>query len=160
AAGRDAPGPDGGAMRGFLPVLRKEAGQVIRDRGTLRVGLLIPPVHLLLFGPIHTNIKAVRPGGFDPSPTEQSAEHLRDFVNTSYFDVVAYAPSRDALRELVVAGRASVGIEIPPDYGRRRLNGQPADVLVLIDGSDSSISSQTLAAANGLVLSRSLSELA
>ena len=40
-----------------------------------------------------------------------------------------------------MAGRASVGVEIPPDYARQRLNGEPADVLVLIDGSDSSISS-------------------
>ncbi len=40
------------------------------------------------------------------------------------------------------------------------MNGQPADVLVSIDGSDSSISSQALAAANGLALSRSLAELA
>jgi ABC-2 type transport system permease protein len=39
------------------------------------------------------------------------------------------------------------------------LNGQLADVLVLIDGSDSSIASQALAAANGLTLSRSLAEL-
>jgi len=40
------------------------------------------------------------------------------------------------------------------------LNGQPADFLVVIDGSDSTISSQALAAANGVALSRSISELA
>ena len=41
-------------------------------------------------------------------------------------------PSRAALRDAIVGGRASVGIEIPPDYARRRVNGQPADILVLI----------------------------
>ncbi len=35
----------------------------------------------------------------------------------------------------------------------------PADFLVLIDGSDSSVSSPTLAAANGVALSRSMTEL-
>jgi ABC-2 type transport system permease protein len=85
---------------------------------------------------------------------------VTELVNTSYFDVVSYAPSRPALKEYVVAGRASVAVEIPPDYGRRRLNRQPADVLVMIDRSDSSISSQALAAANGLALSQSLVELA
>ena len=29
-------------MRGFLPVLKKEALQMVRDRGTLRFALLIP----------------------------------------------------------------------------------------------------------------------
>jgi drug efflux transport system permease protein len=147
-------------MRGFLPVLRKEAVQMIRDRGALRFALLIPAFQLLLFGLIDTNVKHVRTVVLDQSRSQQSRELLTDFVNTSYFDIVAYAPSRAALREFIVAGRASVGIEIPPDYGRRRLNGQPADVLVSIDGSDSSISSQALAAASGLALSRSLAELA
>jgi len=147
-------------MRGFLPVLKKEAVQMIRDRGTLQFALLVPAFQLVLFGLIDTNVKHVRTVVFDQSRTEQSRELLQDFVNTSYFDIVAYAPSRAALRESIVAGRASVGIEIPPDYARRRLNAQPADILVAIDGSDSSISSQALAAANGLTLSRSLSELA
>jgi len=133
---------------------------MIRDRGTLQFALLVPAFQLVLFGLIDTNVKHVRTVVFDQSRTEQSRELLQDFVNTSYFDIVAYAPSRAALRESIVAGRASVGIEIPPDYARRRLNAQPADILVAIDGSDSSISSQALAAANGLTLSRSLSELA
>src|SRR5207244_2994595 len=97
---------------------------------------------------------------FDQSRTQASRELVTDFVNTSYFDIVEEAPSRAALREAIVAGRASVGVEIPPDYGRRRVNGHPADVLVLIDGSDSSLSGQALAAANGMTLSRSLTELA
>src|SRR5207244_1488039 len=79
--------------------------------------------------------------------------------NTSYFDVVAFVPSREDLRGEIVAGRASVGIEIPPDFARQRLAGQPADFLVLIDGSDSSVSAQTLGAANGLALQRSLDEI-
>jgi ABC-2 type transport system permease protein len=146
-------------MRGFLPVLKKEAVQMIRDRGTLGFALLIPAFQLVLFGLIDTNVKHVRTVVFDQSRTRASRELLTDFINTSYFDIVEQAPSRAALREAIVAGRASVGVEIPPDYARRRVNGQPADILVLIDGSDSSLSGQALAAANGMTLSRSLAEL-
>ena len=147
-------------MRGFLPVLKKEAVQMLRDRGTLGFALLIPAFQLALFGLIDTNVKHVRTVVFDQSRTQASRELVTDFVNTSYFDVVEQAPSRAALREAIVAGRASVGVEIPPDFARRRVNGQPADILVLIDGSDSSLSGQALAAANGMTLSRSLTELA
>lgn len=147
-------------MRGFLPVLKKEAVQMIRDRGTLQFALLVPAFQLVLFGLIDTNVKHVRTVVFDQSRTQESRQLLNDFVNTSYFDIVAYAPSRAALKEFIVAGRASTGVEIPPDYGRRRLNGEPADVLVLIDGSDSSISAQALAAANGVAFARSFTELA
>jgi len=147
-------------MRGFLPVLKKEALQMLRDRGTLQFAMLVPAFQLVLFGLIDSNVRHVRTAVLDQSRTQESRQVLTDFVNTSYFDIVAQAPSHAALKELIVAGRASVGIEIPPDFGRRRLNGQPADVLVLIDGSDSSISSQALAASSGLALSRSVAELA
>jgi ABC-2 type transport system permease protein len=146
-------------MRGFRAVLRKEAVQMARDRGTLRFALLVPAFQLVLFGLIDTNVRHVPTIVFDQSRTAESRQLVSEFVNTSLFDVAGYADSRAALRERIVSGRASVGIEIPPDYARRRLDGRPADVLVLIDGSDSSISSQALGAANGVALARSLQEL-
>ena len=50
------------------------------------------------------------------------------------------APSRDALRELIVAGGRRSASRSRPTTPRRRSNREPADVLVLIDGSDSTIS--------------------
>ncbi len=147
-------------MRGFWAVLRKEAIQMRRDTGTLRFALGIPVFQLVLFGLIDTNVQHVPTAVFDQSQTPDSRELVRDFVNTSYFDVIEFVPSRAALRERIVAGRVSVGIEIPPDYARKRLDNQPADLMVLIDGSDSSVSSATLAATNGLALQKSLEEIA
>jgi ABC-2 type transport system permease protein len=132
---------------------------MVRDKGTLRFALLIPAFQLVLFGLIDTNVRHVPTIVFDQSRTAESRQLVSEFVNTSLFDVAGYADSRAAMREKIIAGRASVGIEIPPDYARRRLAGRPADVLVLIDGSDSSISSQALGAANGVALARSLQEL-
>jgi len=147
-------------VRGFFAVLRKEWIQMLRDRGTLMMALFIPIFELVLFGVIDTNVKHVRTAVFDQSRTRESRELVADLVNTVYFRVVEEAPSRAALREAIVAGRASVGIEIPPDYARRRLRNEPADFLVLIDGSDSTVASQTLGAANGVALERSLEEIA
>ncbi len=146
-------------MRGFRAVLRKEAKQMLRDRGTLQFALMVPALQLVLFGLIDTNVRHVPTAVFDQSRTQESRVLVNELVNTGLFDVVLYVPSRADLRERIVAGRASVGVEIPPDYARRRLSERPADVLVLIDGSDSSISSQALAAANGVALARSLAEL-
>ena len=147
-------------MRGFWAVLRKEAIQMRRDKGTLRFALAIPVFQLVLFGLIDTNVKHVPTVVFDQSQSPDSRELVRDFVNTSYFDVVEFVPSRAALRDRIVAGRASVGIEVPPDYARKRLDNRPADFMVLIDGSDSTMSSSTLAATNGVGLQKSLEEIA
>jgi ABC-2 type transport system permease protein len=146
-------------MRGFGAILRKEGLQMIRDTATLRFAFMIPVFQLVLFGLIDTNVHRVPTAVFDQSRTEESRALVQSLVNTSYFEVVQAVPSRDALREAIVANRASVGVEIPPDYARRRLYGQSANFLVLIDGSDSSISAQTLGAANGVALSLSIGEL-
>jgi ABC-2 type transport system permease protein len=146
-------------VRGFTAVLRKEGIQMLRDKGTLRFSLMVPIFQLVLFGLIDTNVRHVPTVIFDQSRSPESRALVDDFTNTSYFEVVGYAPSRAALRNEIVAGRASVGIEIPPDFDEKRLRGQSASFLALIDGSDSSISAQTLGAANGVALNRSLAEI-
>ena len=146
-------------MRGFSAVLRKEALQMRRDKGTLRFALAVPVFQLVLFGLIDTNVSHVPTAVFDQNRTAESRALIRDFENTSYFDVKRFVGSREALRAEIVAGRASVGIEVPPDFARKRLDQRPADFLVLIDGSDSTVSSQTLAAANGVALFKSLDEM-
>ena len=146
-------------MSSFVAVLRKELLHMLRDRGMLGFALLIPIFELVLFGVIDANVKHVPTVVFDQSHTEESRQLVTDFVNTSTFDVVELVDSQGELRERIVAGRASVGVVIPPDFASKRLHGRPADFLVLIDGSDSSVASQTLAAATGLALSRNLAEL-
>ncbi len=146
-------------MRGFGAILKKEFLQMVRDVGTLRFALMVPVFQLVLFGLIDTNVRRVPTVVYDQSRSQESRTLLDEFTNTSYFQVVRFVESRALLREEIVAAHAQVGIEIPPDYARHRLAGKPADVLVLIDGSDSSISSQALGAANGVALYRSLQEI-
>src|SRR4051794_36273050 len=124
-------------MRGFTAVLRKEGIQMLRDKGTLRFSLMVPIFQLVLFGLIDTNVRHVPTVIFDQSRSPESRVLVDDFTNTSYFEVTGYVPSRAALRGEIVAGRASVGIEIPPDFDEKRLRGQSGSFLVLIDGSDS-----------------------
>jgi len=146
-------------LRGFGAILKKEFLQMVRDTGTLRFAIMVPVFQLVLFGLIDTNVRRVPTVVYDQSRTQESRALLDEFTNTSYFLVTRFVESRADLREEIVAAHAQVGIEIPPDYARKRLAEKSADVLVLIDGSDSSISAQALGAANGVALSRSLQEI-
>jgi ABC-2 type transport system permease protein len=147
-------------MRGFGAVLHKEWTQMFRDQWTLRMAFVIPIFELILFGLIDTNVRHVPTAVFDESHTRESRELIQALKNTSYFDMRAVAVSAGDLRQKIVSGKVSVGVQIPPDFARRRLNNQPADFQVLIDGSDSSISSQTLSAAAGVAFEQSLQQLA
>jgi ABC-2 type transport system permease protein len=69
---------------------------------------------------------------------------------TKTFRITRLTTSPEAAREEIRAGRARVGVVIPPRFHDARVRGEQAQVLVLIDGSDANLSAQTLAAVNGL----------
>ncbi len=48
---------------------------------------------------------------------------------------------------MIAGGQAKVGIVIPPDYSTNLASGQTANVLVLVDGSDPTVASYVLSAA-------------
>lgn len=146
---------------GLVAVLRKEFLHMARDRGTLRLTLMIPALQLTLFGLIDTNVRDVPTVVFDQSLTPESRELVDALEASTVLRVVARVASRQAMHAAIVDGEARVGVELPPDFSRHLLDPQvSADFLVLIDGSDSTIASQAMAAVNGLALTRSLEELA
>jgi ABC-2 type transport system permease protein len=146
-------------MNGFGAMLRKELTQMLRDRGTLFFAIAVPVFELILFGVIDMNAKNIPTVVFDQSHSQESRRLIEQFGNTSYLHVIRLVPSRQELQHQIVAGHAQVAIEIPPDYARNLAAKRQADVLIMIDGSDSSIATQALSAANGVVLSNSINAL-
>lgn len=146
-------------MRGFTAIFRKELTQMMRDRTTLMFALAVPVFELILFGVIDMNAKDIPTVVFDQSRTQESRRLIEQFGATSYLEVVDRAQSRGELQSAIVSGHAQVAVEIPPDYARNLASNRDAHVLVLIDGSDSSVANQALAAANGVVLNQGVRDL-
>jgi ABC-2 type transport system permease protein len=146
-------------MNGFGAMLRKELTQMLRDRGTLFFAIAVPVFELILFGVIDMNAKNIPTVVFDQSRSQESRQLIEQFGNTSYLHVIRLVASREELQHQIVAGHAQVAIEIPPDYARNLAAKRQADVLIMIDGSDSSVATQALSAANGVVLSNSINAL-
>lgn len=146
-------------MNGFTAIFRKEITQMLRDRMTLMFALAVPVFELILFGVIDMNAKNIPTVAFDQSRSQESRRLIEQFVATGYLKLVGTAHSRGELQQAIVSGHAQVAVEIPPDYARNLNSNREADVLVLIDGSDSSVANQALAAANGVVLQEGIREL-
>lgn len=132
---------------------------MMRDKTTFMFALFVPVFELILFGVIDMTARNIPTMVFDQSRTQESRRLVEQFSATGYLQLIGYATSRAGLQQSIVAGHAQVAIEIPPDYARNLANGRRADVLVLIDGSDSSVATQALAAANGVVLQEGVREL-
>ena len=146
-------------MNGFMAMFRKEMTQMLRDRGTLFFALAVPIAELILFGVIDMNAKNIPTAVFDQSRTQESRRLVEQFDATGNLRVTQFVLSRAALQHAIVSGSAQVAVEIPPDYARNLAAGRQASVLVMIDGSDSSVANQALSAANGVTLVGSLQQL-
>ena len=146
-------------MKGFGAIFRNELTQMARDRMTLMFAFFVPVLELILFGVIDMNAKNIPTVVLDLSRTQESRRLVEQFGATGYLRVIDHVGSRAELQQTIVSGRAQVAVEIPPDYARDLASGRQADVLVVIDGSDSTVANQALAAANGVVMQKAVREL-
>jgi ABC-2 type transport system permease protein len=147
-------------FRGFRSIFYKEVIQISRDPLTLALMLLVPMIQLMVFGyAINTDVRNIKTAVYNLDPGPQSRDLLHAFENTDYFQIVRYVDSDEELNNSIVTGRVKVGIKIPPDYSDRLLANRQATVLVLIDGSDSSIATQSLQVASQVGLTESLARL-
>lgn len=140
----------------FVAIFRKELIHILRDRATLVIALTVPLFQLVLFGFIDQTVRDVPTMIVDQDRSVASRELVDKLRATRTFQVIAVSPDPHDARQAIVAGKAKVGVVIGPDYSDKRRRGAGAKVLVLIDGSDSSVSSQALASVNGLVASENL----
>lgn len=144
-------------LKGLWATLYKEFIHIRRDPATLVISMAIPLLQLVIFGyAINTDVRNIRTAVYDLDQRRGSRELIERFRNTEYFRVVRQATSDRELNDLIVQGVVKVGIKIPPDYSRKLLDGEQATILVLIDGSDSSIALQALNVANAVGLRDSL----
>jgi ABC-2 type transport system permease protein len=142
---------------GLVPVCRKEFLHVTRDRGTLFFALLIPMLQLFLFGfAVDTNIRQIATVVLDESRTQESRRLLDSFAASDVFNLNIYARSPEELYAAIRGGRARAGIWIPYDYARRLEDGSQATVLLLVDGSDSSVAGQAVSTSTGVAMKESL----
>jgi ABC-2 type transport system permease protein len=132
-------------------VLLKEFKHIVRDRGTLILFFTMPVIQLALFGFLDQNVRDLPTVVVDQDQSRESRQLMDAMRATKTFAIASVTSSPDRARAEIARGDVRVGVIIPPDFHDRRARHENAQFLVLIDGSDSNVSAQALAAINGLV---------
>ena len=144
-------------FRGFSAVFYKEALHVRRDFGTLFFSLIIPLLQMFLLGfGIDTNIRQINTVVYNADGRRESRELLDRLRNSDTFHLVRFVDTDHDLTDAIVSGKCRVGIKIPVDYSDKLLHQMSAQVLVLIDGSDSSVAGQAINVTTAIGLDESL----
>lgn len=131
----------------LMAITRKEFIQLFRDKRMLALILVIPLVQLFLLGYAAVNdVRDVPVAVFDQSHSSEARALLDAYRAADYFELVYSVSSTAELRQLIEQGKVKAGFIIPPDYAARLLEGQ-AQVAFILDGSDPTVASTALAAA-------------
>lgn len=129
-------------------LIRKEFIQILRDPRTLVLVLVIPVMQLFLLGYAATNdVRNVPLAVYDQDRGPAARQLLDAYRAADYFRLAFDVDSEEQLRKLIDAGKARVGLIIPPDYSRKVKGGGDASVMFILDGSDPTVASTALSAA-------------
>ncbi|MDQ6626406.1 MAG: ABC transporter permease [Verrucomicrobiota bacterium] len=147
-------------FRGFNAILFKEFIIVLRDPMTLFFMLFPPLVEMIAFGyALDNDVKHMAMTVLNEDRTIESRQFVDRFVNTETFRVVGEVQNVEQLASEIRKGNAYVGLQIPPHFTRDLRAGYPAQVQLLIDGSNSTTALQALNTAVAVTLSQSVQRL-
>jgi ABC-2 type transport system permease protein len=119
-----------------LAIAAKELRQLRRDRLTFGMIVGIPILQMLLFGyAINFDVRGLDAGVADLANTTMSRTLVAELQATGTLRVTEHVRSSAQLRERLRAGAISIGIFIPPDFERRRLDRDRPVAQLLVDGS-------------------------
>ena len=144
-------------FRGLGAILFKEFIVVWRDPMTLFFMLFPPLIEMIAFGyALDNDVKHMAMVILNEDRTVESRQFLDRFVNTETFRIIGEVQNVEQLASEIRKGRAYVGLQIPPHFTRDLHAGHPAQVQMLIDGSNSTTALQALNTALGVALTQSV----
>lgn len=147
-------------FRGLGAILFKEFITVLRDPMTLFFMLFPPLIEMIAFGyALDNDVKHMAMVILNEDRTVESRQLIDRFVNTETFRVVGEVDNPQQMASEIRAGHAYVGLQIPPHFTSDLRNGYPAQVQMLIDGSNSTTALQALNTGVAIALSQSVQRL-
>jgi ABC-2 type transport system permease protein len=133
-------------------LIKKEFGQIRRDR-RVALSLILPPVlQLLLFGfVLNSKVENLRLGVMDDSRTPESRELVATLSESKSFRLSGYFLSPDRLSDAITQGKVQAGLVIPYDYARNLQRGRPATVQFLLNAMDANTATIARNYAQGVI---------
>ncbi|HUU14553.1 MAG TPA: ABC transporter permease [Terriglobia bacterium] len=135
---------------------RKEFIQIYRDPRSLGMAIAMPIMLLLLFGyALALDVDNVPLVAWDQDGTPVSRELLSHFAASRFFSLQEYATGYREMEQAIDSRRALMALVIPRGFGGRVASGRPADVQLIVDGSDANTATLAIGYADAVALAYS-----
>ena len=121
----------------YLAVVRKEVLQTLRDRRVMFMLVFAPFLQTVVLGfAVDFDVDHVPTIVADQDDSVESRMHLRRVLADGTLRLVGHADSAEDAARALDRGEAAVAIVVPPRFGSDVAAGRPAEVQVILDGTD------------------------
>ena len=139
-------------VRRTWAIAHKEVLHILRDARAVYLALGLPVVMLMLFGyGISQDVDHVPMAVVDQDRSPASRRLCQGLVAGGDFVHELDAPTPDEAEAALRSGRVKAVLVVPQDYGRALSRGLPAEVQLLVDGSDGTTATIAIGDAAGIV---------
>ncbi|WP_406695580.1 ribosome-associated ATPase/putative transporter RbbA [Singulisphaera sp. Ch08] len=123
----------------LLAYANRETLEILRDPIRLAFAFVGSAILMLVFGfGITTDVEDIRYADLDLDQTPESRAYLESFAASRSFWKQPSVHNPDELQRRLKSNDISVGIEMPPRYGRNLRKGSPLEVSAVVDGANPS----------------------
>lgn len=144
-------------MSSLVPLgglVRKELRQIRADPRMIPILVVAPLLQLVIFGYAATmDVTRARVAVLDHDASPESRELANRFAASDSFQLAGHVADGAAAEALLAAGRADLALIVPARWGRDLAAGAPAEVQLLVDGTESTSASIGISGATGLLAS-------
>ncbi len=136
----------------IVQIFKKEMIQIFRDK-RMRILVFLPPIiQLVVFGyAATTDVKHISLALLDEDRTTVSRQFVEKFEAGEYFSVVRYLSSPAEADTLMDKGDVDAFIYIKKGFERDIKRGDAAEVLIVVDGTNSNMASVSLGYVNRII---------
>lgn len=121
-------------MKRLRYLLKKEFLQIFRNKFLLRLILLMPVMQLAILPWAATfDQRDISLSIVDNDRSSMSAKMIDKILSSGFFKLTDYSPSYDKALTSIEQGKADLILEIPRDFEKNVVNGQPAELMMSLD---------------------------
>ena len=137
----------------IIALLRKEFGQLFKDKRLLPLVFLAPVLQLTFLGfAASLDVKNISMVICDLDKTLESRSFIQSFTNSGYFTIRYATEDYNSIQEYLDNNKVNMALVVPPRFGDKVLSREPARVQVLLDGSEGSTAAITMGYVNQIIM--------
>ncbi len=125
------------SLQRIIAILKKEFGQLFKDKKLLPIVFVAPVLQLTLLGfAASVDVKNIAMVLCDLDKTENSRQLAEKFVTSGYFTIEYATDNYNAVQSYLDDNKVTMALVIPHDFGNKMLKKEQANVQLLVDGSE------------------------